>query len=57
VTRKDFELIAKVIANLDGIRNSDHEFVAERFADALAGTNSQFDRKRFLAASGIEVSR
>ena len=48
MTRKDFILIAKVLSSA-----KNHELIghlAERFADALRGTNANFDRERFIRA-------
>jgi len=48
MTRKDFEIVAAIIADLDddGIR----EHVANHFARKLAATNPRFDVSRFLKA-------
>jgi hypothetical protein len=52
MTRKDFELIARVVR--EHIRSADDasegNCIALSFADALAGTNPNFDRARFLKA-------
>lgn len=58
MTKKDFELIAGTISALTwspvsgghGLTNDQRFAVALRFADALAATNSAFNRARFLAA-------
>ena len=47
MSRKDYELIATVIRSLEP---TDRPYLAERFAEALAGTNERFDHSRFLAA-------
>jgi hypothetical protein len=50
MTRKDFQLIADVIATSwhgsGELKNS----IANNMADALAGTNPLFNRAKFLAA-------
>ena len=50
MTRKDFELIAATIKNLD-LSQREREMVAEKFADALAGTNAGFKSGLFIARS------
>lgn len=61
MTRKDFELIAAALADVRASYAShwdanlfracdDH---AKKMADALARTNSRFDRERFLGAAGV----
>lgn len=56
MTRKDFQLVADVIARLSADFNNGGEdtvslsLVAEEMADALATTNPNFDRERFLKA-------
>lgn len=54
MTKKDYKLIALVIFNLkfDG-DESVRDYVAEEFANALAQTNTRFDRAKFLAACGV----
>lgn len=50
---RHYVLIAQTIASLEipeteySIRN----MIADHFADALRGTNPQFDRSRFIAAA------
>ena len=59
MTRKDFELIAKV---LRAARNGDidrraewvTDAIAEDMADGLATTNPRFNREKFLRACGVE---
>lgn len=52
MTKKDFELIAEVIATLpESISYNDQEQVAAAFADRLATTNPRFDRDRFMDAA------
>lgn len=61
MTKKDFELIAKVIKDLKKdqrergafANNPDLETVAEWFALELEETNPRFDRVKFLQASGV----
>lgn len=52
MTRRDFVLIAEVVANIDNadVRRS----VALDFATELASTNGRFDRLRFLRACDAE---
>ena len=50
MTRKDFELIANTIKNLD-LSLREREMVAEKFATALAGTNAGFKPELFIARS------
>ena len=62
MTRKDYELIAKAIADL---RNATGAVMGEEFqhgakqaaqyiASALASDNPRFDRERFLKACGVQ---
>ena len=56
MTRKDFELIAKVIKELPPVDIYDvsgHKVVALIFANALATTNPLFNREKFLKACGV----
>ena len=58
MTRKDFELVAAVLAGLPFEGDSagpvataaQIDGIAQRFADALATTNPAFDRAKFLSA-------
>ena len=59
MTRKDYVLISDVIRNtyvtLLGPKNrAGLEMLATSLADALQRDNPQFDKKRFLAACGLE---
>jgi uncharacterized membrane protein YjgN (DUF898 family) len=55
MTRKDYNLIAEVIANSQGLtRVGIINTVAERMADALQADNPRFDRARFLTACGVK---
>lgn len=52
MTRKDFELIARVLKNSDGVIDDQaREALGEMFANELAETNPAFDRRRFLSAA------
>jgi hypothetical protein len=54
MTKKDYELIAEVILNSQGLtRGGVMDTLAERMADALAGTNERFNRSLFLKACGV----
>jgi hypothetical protein len=50
MSRKDYVLIANVIANTRNIEQTSRELYAQSFADALAATSERFDRERFIAA-------
>lgn len=54
MTRKDFQLIADVVARLDGLTAEQQREIAGDFADALHTANPQFDRSRFLKACGVK---
>jgi hypothetical protein len=47
MTKKDFELIGKIIASLD-VNPSDKIMIATIFADDLEPTNKRFNRLRFI---------
>jgi len=53
--RGHFEIIADVLAKLSTYEDMEGltPVVARAFADALELTNSNFDRARFLEASGV----
>jgi hypothetical protein len=62
MTRKDFQLIADIIANLPpatggealedfGPHLVDRNLLVDRFANALEHTNDRFDRDRFKTAA------
>lgn len=58
MTRKDFELIAKVLRNADEVADQDTlEALADMFADALADTNPSFNRERFIAAATAPATK
>jgi len=49
MTRKDYELIAGVLANLDEIVDEDTLFIIKhQFVNALAQDNPRFNQTRFL---------
>lgn len=51
MTRRDFQLIAGVLAETRNIEATSRELYARAFADALVSTNERFDRERFLRAA------
>jgi hypothetical protein len=52
MTRKDYELIAKVLRESDGIIDQMAlEALAENLAEALEQTNPRFDARKFIFAS------
>lgn len=59
MTRKDYELIARVMADLNADFNNGGEdtvslsIVAGQLADALEDTNPRFNRELFLTACGV----
>jgi len=54
MTKKDYELIAEVILNSQGLtRGGVMDTLAERMAEALADTNPRFNRSMFLKACGV----
>lgn len=57
MTKKDFELIAAVlIAARAYVQHSNMDFLSRAFADALATTNKQFNRDKFLRACGCPAN-
>jgi hypothetical protein len=55
MTRKDYELIAKVLRNSDEIIDEMAlEAIAENFANELESTNPRFNPARFLSACGVK---
>jgi len=49
MNKKDYELIAKVICNSQGLtRGGVMDTLAERLADALEANNPRFNRELFL---------
>lgn len=59
MTRKDFELIAKVLRTADEVAGQDTiEALADMFADELAKTNTAFNRPLFIAkATATDTKR
>lgn len=59
MSKKDFELIADVLSEAQGIYASSPENMRENiayiFADVLSETNPRFDRDRFLIACDVEA--
>ena len=58
MTRKDFKLIARVIAanenkSLTDLESATLTMLAEDMAQALGDENARFDRARFLTACGL----
>ena len=55
MTRKDYQLIASVLANFatEGTPTDDRDAIAYGLADALAQDNPRFDREKFLIAAGV----
>lgn len=55
MTRKDYELIARVLSNFvgDGGDVIDRDALAYDLADALGADSPRFDRERFLIAAGV----
>lgn len=56
MSRKDYELIARIIDELPTGDEVDRLIIAKEFAWALAHENPRFDRERFLKACGVEVA-
>ena len=57
MTRKDYELIADVIKNLDEVIDETAFAVLDvRLAGALAGDNPRFDGVKFAQACGVNVA-
>ena len=54
MTRKDFQIIADVIATSWHASEESRRDMANNMADALAGTNDRFDREKFLTACGVK---
>lgn len=55
MTRKDYVIIAEVIANSQGLtRGGIMDTLAERMAEALQADNPRFDREKFLVACGVK---
>jgi hypothetical protein len=57
MTKKDYELIADVIKNLDEvIEPKAFSVLVIKLAGALAGDNPRFDGVRFAKACGVNVA-
>jgi hypothetical protein len=57
MTRKDYQLIAQVFANVGEIVELSETIgadLARNLADALQADNPRFDRARFLEACGVK---
>jgi hypothetical protein len=57
VTRKDYELIARVFAHFSTICELNETIggrIAERLAEDLAEDNPRFDSAKFLRACGLD---
>ncbi len=58
MTRKDFELIAEVIRNARGSSQEAEavlDSITYRFVGALASTNPNFDREKFISKCGYKA--
>lgn len=54
MTRKDYELIAKVLLNSSDLMDEvSMAFLIENFANELVDGNPRFDRNRFATACGM----
>jgi hypothetical protein len=53
MTRKDYELIAEVIATAWHGSEDTQADLSHKMADALEGTNPRFNRELFLKACGV----
>lgn len=57
MTKKDYELIADVIKNLDEVIEPEaFSVLVVKLAGALAGDNPRFDGVRFAKACGVNVA-
>ena len=57
MTKKDYELIAEVIKNLDEVIEPEaFSVLVIKLAGALAGDNPRFDGIRFAKACGVNVA-
>ncbi len=54
MTRRDFQLIAGVLAETRHIEETSRVLYVDAFARVLAETNPRFDRGRFARACGID---
>lgn len=53
-TKKDFELVARILREADADGEHVVRDLAERFADEFAKSNPAFNRAKFLAACAPE---
>ena len=57
MTKKDYELIAEVIKNLDEVIDPEaYSVLVIKLAGALAGDNPRFDGVKFAKACGVNVA-
>lgn len=52
MTKKDYELIAKVVKDINERKATGYR-IAELFANELVSTNSRFNKETFLRACGV----
>lgn len=59
MTRKDYELIAEVLANFTGDTGDvvDRDLLAYELSKALEAANPRFNRNKFLIAAGVYSNR
>ena len=50
MTKKDFELIARVLKYTRNVEPESHRLYVEAFASVLANTNPRFDHAKFVRA-------
>lgn len=55
MTKKDYELIARVIQENEGDDLRSHNYLVGSLAYAFEQDNPRFDRNKFLQACGIET--
>ena len=53
MTRKDYVMIAEIVATSWHASQGSKADMAYRFAEALGADNPRFDRARFLTACGV----
>lgn len=54
MTKKDYKLIAEVLANAWWASNDQKRHIVYDLTDALENTNPKFDRSKFLTACGVK---
>ena len=54
MTKKDYELIAEVLANAWWGNNDQKRYIVYDLTDALETTNPRFNRNLFLTACGVK---